>query len=66
MHLSQRAIDEFKKIYEEEYGEEISDAEARDMGTRLLRIFMVMFEVDAHSRKNAQQPDHSSARSPKP
>ena len=45
MQLSQKAIDEFKEIYREEYGKEISDAEARDMGTRLLRILEVIQDV---------------------
>ena len=36
MRLSHQAIEDFKKIYKEEYGEEISDAEAEDLGIRLL------------------------------
>ncbi len=52
MQISREAIDEFKEIYQEEYGEEISDADARDMGTRLLRILRVFQEV---SCKNSQR-----------
>ena len=66
MQLSQQAINEFKAIYKKEYGEEISDAQARDMGTRLLRVFMVMFEVDTHSHKQTPQPEHSPGCSPRP
>ena len=45
MQLSQEDIDEFKAIYKREYGEDISDAEARDMGTRLLRVLKVILDV---------------------
>jgi len=45
MELSQEAIDEFKEIYKKEFGEEISDDDAREMGTRLLRVFRVLLEV---------------------
>lgn len=33
MRLSKEAIEEFKKIYKEEFGKEISDKEAYEMGT---------------------------------
>ena len=35
MQLTQEALNEFKAIYKAEFGEEISDAEALEMGTRL-------------------------------
>lgn len=45
MQLTQEAIDEFKEIYKKEYGKEISDDEAREMGTRLLRVFKIIQDV---------------------
>ena len=45
MQLTQEAIDEFKVIYKKQFGEDISDAEALEMGTRLLRVFRVLLEV---------------------
>ena len=45
MQLSPEAIDEFKAIYKKEYGEDISDDEARDMGTRFLRVLKVIQDV---------------------
>lgn len=50
MQLSPQAIQEFKEIYREEYGQEISDDQARDMGTRLVRVLKVMQEVCAEHR----------------
>lgn len=61
MQLSQQAIDEFKAIYKKEYNEDISDDEAREKGTRLLRIFQVMQEVHTRTRRKAmQQADHKT------
>jgi hypothetical protein len=37
--LSREAIDEFKRIYESEFGEALTDAEAQEMGLRVLRVF---------------------------
>ena len=37
--LSEEAMQEFKKIYLEEYGEEISDERATELGINLLTIF---------------------------
>ncbi len=37
--LSREAIDEFRAIYQEEFGETLSDDEVREIATRLLRFF---------------------------
>lgn len=37
--LSATALEEFKKIYLEEFGEEISDEKAVELGINLLTIF---------------------------
>lgn len=37
--LSEAALQEFKKIYQEEYGEEISDEQAQELGLNLLTVF---------------------------
>ena len=39
--ITQEDLEEFKAIYREEYGAEISDAEALEIGTRLLRVVKV-------------------------
>jgi hypothetical protein len=44
--LSRMAIDEFKAIYQEEFGEEISDEEAQEMGLRLLRLLKLLLASD--------------------
>lgn len=45
--LSREAIDEFKAIYADEFGEVLSDAEVQEMAVRLLRFFGVLTEPPA-------------------
>ena len=40
--LSRQAIDEFKSIYFEEFGEKLSDGEVQVIATRLLRFFGIV------------------------
>jgi hypothetical protein len=40
--LSREAIEEFKSIYHEEFGETLSDDEVREIATRLLRFFGIL------------------------
>ena len=58
MQLTQEALDEFKAIYKKEFGEDISDAQAREMGTRLLRVFHVLLEVNDQAPEE-ESPDQS-------
>jgi hypothetical protein len=37
--LSQEAVDEFKRIYQLEFGEALTDDAAQEMALRLLRVF---------------------------
>lgn len=59
MPLDQKAIDELKEIYRQEYGEELSDEEAWEMGNRLLRLFMILTTprdpMDANDTDNTGQ-----------
>jgi hypothetical protein len=43
MGLSKEAIEEFKKIYREEFHEEITDAQALEMGEGLLDLFEIIY-----------------------
>lgn len=44
MILSQKSVDEYKKIFKKEYGVDLSDAEAREQGGRLFGFFEILFE----------------------
>jgi hypothetical protein len=40
--LSRQAIDEFKAIYQEEFGQSLSDDEVQEIAIRLLRFFGIL------------------------
>jgi hypothetical protein len=40
--LSHEAIDEFKAIYQDEFGRELSDDEVQEIALRLLRFFGIL------------------------
>jgi hypothetical protein len=40
--LSREAIEEFKAAYKDEFGEELSDDEVREIAMRLLRFFGIL------------------------
>lgn len=42
MKLSKQAVGEFKSIWKEEFGEEISDKKALEQATSLLNLFRVI------------------------
>jgi len=48
MRLSSKAIEEFKQIYKEEFGEELSDAQAQETALRVLRIFRLLLRPLPH------------------
>lgn len=43
MSLSDKAIKEFKEIYYKEYGKDISDEEAQEIGQRLISLFKIIY-----------------------
>lgn len=49
--LSDKAIKEFKDIYKKEYKKELTDAEAREAGERLVGFFDVLLEVAEKDRR---------------
>ena len=56
MQLTQEDLEEFKAIYRQEYGIDISDAEALEMGTRLLRVVKVIVDVGGQERTPGPSP----------
>lgn len=42
MGLSEEGIKEFKQAYLEEYNEEISDAQAKELGENLITLFRII------------------------
>ena len=44
--FSREAIDQFKTIYKDEFGNTLSDDEVKEMATRLLRFFGILSGAD--------------------
>lgn len=51
--LSDKAVQEFKNIFKKKYGQELTDAEARDQGQRLMNFVEIIYDqaVIEHRRK---------------
>jgi hypothetical protein len=45
--LSREAIDEFKAIYQDEFGKILTDDEVREIAIRLLRFFDILRDPDS-------------------
>jgi hypothetical protein len=44
MTLTKEELDEFKRLYKEEYGVDLTDAQAFDKGSRLVRLLKVVLK----------------------
>lgn len=45
MRLTDHDIEEFKQVYAREFGGPLSDAEAREMADRVLRLVALVFDT---------------------
>jgi hypothetical protein len=55
MRLSGEAIKEFRRIYRHEFGEEISDAKAQELGESLLSLFKIIYRPIPQDRGKSQR-----------
>lgn len=53
--ISQKAITDFQRIWKEEFNENLSDGEAEQHGTRLLKFFETLIKIDQRKSKNENQ-----------
>jgi hypothetical protein len=60
MTLTQKELDEFKRLYKEEYGVDLTDAQAFDKGSRLVRLLKVVLKPS----QEATPASSSEARKP--
>lgn len=51
MSLSKKAIDEFKEIFQQEYGVKLSDSEAYESANNLIGFFKVLIECDQEEKR---------------
>ncbi len=69
MKLTHEDIDEFKQIYREEYGEDLSDVDAEARANQLLRLCEVVFQIltkerhfGSHDTPSSSPSDHPEER----
>ena len=56
MQFSKQAIQELQEIYRAEYGATLTDAEAQDMGQRLLTLFQLLARpLPPHARETPRR-----------
>jgi len=59
--LSQQAIAEFKAIYKDEFGQDLSNDEVQEIALRLLRFFCILQRHDQSNSQNTSavfNPSH--------
>lgn len=49
MEIGKRAIDEFREIYREEYGRDIDEKKAKELGVSLLKLLWVILKPNNKS-----------------
>lgn len=51
MEISQERLDEFKRIYKEEYDEELTDVEAYEKGSNLLQLMQSIYSISPEQQR---------------
>lgn len=62
MSLTQKDIEELKEIYRQEFGEDISNEEAWEMGRSLIQIFSILAEPISEEAKKKSDKKHTAVR----
>jgi len=60
MRLSKKAIEEFKEIYEKEFGEKITNSEAYDKFLRLVNLLRTILKTSSKKDQDVETPGPSS------
>ena len=55
MRLSKEQVEEFKQIYKEEFGKGLTDAEAEEMATRVMRLYELLSRPLQSERREKDQ-----------
>jgi len=55
MKLSKKAIEEYKEIYQKQFGRRLSDREAYEEASNLLRLFKVIYPPLPSDLKKAKE-----------
>ncbi len=55
MPLSDKAILQFREIFEKEYGKELADSEAREAAKRLVGFYQLLIKVDQRNKQKENE-----------
>ena len=53
--LSDKAIQEYKEIFKKEFGQDLTDAEAREQGERLVLFFKTLIDIDQREKNKLKK-----------
>lgn len=53
--LSDKAIQEYKEIFKKEFGQNLTDAEAREQGERLILFFKTLIGIDQKTKSKIKK-----------
>jgi hypothetical protein len=55
MQFTKEQLDKFKRIYKEEYNEDISDSQALEMATNLITLLKIVYQPMTETEYNQLQ-----------
>ncbi len=50
MEISQETLEEYKEIYKEDFGKDITDADAQEIITRVTMLYQVLYSPLPHEK----------------
>jgi len=57
MKLTKKTIEEYKEIYQRKFGETLTDKEAYEQASNLIRIFYIIFQALTSEQENKNTKD---------
>lgn len=58
MFISDKTVQEFKKVFKKEYNAKFTDAQAREAATNLVGFFDLLMQIDSRIKKEKKCPKH--------
>lgn len=52
--LSNEAVQKYKNIFKKEFGQDLTDVEAREQGKRLVLFFKTLIEIDQKKKQRVK------------
>lgn len=56
MRITDEALEEFIKLYAEEFGETLSADEAREVGSNLLELYLLLIQLTPKEQAAMEEP----------